>query len=162
LFEEAQSTSQSNSYFYGQVKWSAQPLKLGSQEQMVVGDVTIADKSMTLQILVKRNLDKVLPASHTIEITVNSTEKGIKIGAMPGVLAKNSEHIRGQAVVAQGVKITDTVYLIGLSANDADIGRNVQLLKDWAYDNRKRAILTLEKQVLGNKVFNDVFASWGQ
>ena len=59
--------------------------------------------------------------------------------------------------------------IVGLSAIEADVQRNLQLLKERAwldiplvYKNGRRGILSIEKGVPGDKVFEDAFAAWGQ
>ena len=65
------------------------------------------------------------------------------------------------------VKVTNGVFLIGLQDAPPDRGRNLQLLRErgWfdvpiLYDNGRRAILTLEKGVPGERVFEEAFAAW--
>jgi hypothetical protein len=60
-------------------------------------------------------------------------------------------------------------FLIGLSNVEADRTRNLELLNDssWfdipvVYANQRRAIIAIEKGALGNQIFNDAFAAWGQ
>jgi hypothetical protein len=67
------------------------------------------------------------------------------------------------------VKVTNGFFLIGLNAADADMQRNIQLLKERAwfdvlivYNNGSRAILTLEKGPPGEHAFADAFTAWGQ
>jgi hypothetical protein len=67
------------------------------------------------------------------------------------------------------VKVTGNFFLIGLSSSDADLVRNVQFLKDWnwfdipiEFENRRRAILSLEKGVDGERVINDALAQWAR
>jgi hypothetical protein len=67
------------------------------------------------------------------------------------------------------VKVTTGFFLVGLSAVDADVQHNIQLLKDkpWldipiVYTNSHRAILAMEKGAPGDKAFADAFAAWSQ
>ena len=91
------------------------------------------------------------------------------IANVPGVLMKESEQARGVPLDGLAVKVTNGFFLIGLSAVDADVQRNLQLLKDrsWfdipvVYNNGGRAILALEKGPPGNRAFSDAFAAWGK
>jgi hypothetical protein len=59
------------------------------------------------------------------------------------------------------------VFTIELSAIDADVQRNVRLLKEqqWldipiVYTNGSRALLALEKGPPGDRAFAEVFAAW--
>jgi hypothetical protein len=63
--------------------------------------------------------------------------------------------------------VTNGFFLIGLSAVDTDVQRNMQLLKErsWfdipiVYTNGGRAILALEKGTPGDRAFADAFATW--
>ena len=80
----------------------------------------------------RRNTDKALPASHTIEIMFNlpADFPGGGIANVPGILMKQSEQARGTPLAGLAVKVTNGFFLIGLSAVDADLQRNVQLLKE--------------------------------
>ena len=65
--------------------------------------------------------------------------------------------------------MTPGFFLIGLSALETDMQRNIQLLKERAwfdiplvYANNRRAILAMEKGTPGERAFNDAFAAWRQ
>ena len=67
------------------------------------------------------------------------------------------------------VKVTPGFFLIGLSDQDADMERNMQLLKErgWfdipiVYNNNRRAILADRKGPPGERAFADAFAAWKQ
>jgi hypothetical protein len=67
------------------------------------------------------------------------------------------------------VKVISGFFLIGLSAVDTDVQRNVQLLKDrsWfdipiVYTNGGRAILAMEKGPPGDHAFTEAFAAWSR
>jgi hypothetical protein len=161
LFEETQGGVQQGVYFEGVVKWK-------SQNGAIIGELSIPDKKFTATLKITQNKDKTLPASHLLEIDI-ATGATLKIAQIPGFLMKAGEQTRGQPISAQAVKITDNSYLIGLSSIDADITRNVELMKEWLFldfpielEGRKRAVITLEKGQDGEKVFNEVFTGWGQ
>ena len=88
---------------------------------------------------------------------------------MPGVLMKQAEQTRGVPLAGLAVKVTPGFFLIGLSALETEMQRNLQLLKErsWfdipiVYNNNRRAILAMEKGTPGEKVFNEAFATWRQ
>ncbi len=67
------------------------------------------------------------------------------------------------------VKVTNGYFLIGLSAVEIDVQRNIEMLKerDWldiplVYTSGKRAILALEKGTPGQRAFTEAFRAWGQ
>ena len=82
---------------------------------------------------------------------------------------KQGEATRGVPLAGLAVKVTTNFFLIGLSSIEADMQRNIQLLKErsWfdipvVYGDGKRAIIAIEKGTPGERAFNDAFASWGQ
>jgi hypothetical protein len=85
------------------------------------------------------------------------------------VLMKQGESTRGVPLTGLRVKVTNNYFLIGLSSVDADMQRNISLLKErsWfdipvTYGDGKRAIIAIEKGTSGERVFGDAFAAWGQ
>ena len=126
---------------------------------------------MTVTWSLRRNTDKALPASHTIEVMFNlpADFPGGGIANVPGILMKDTEEVRGMPLAGLAVKVTNGFFLIGLNAADEEMQRNMQLLKDrgWfdvllVYTNGGRAILTMEKGAPGDHAFADAFAAWGQ
>jgi hypothetical protein len=119
----------------------------------------------------RRNTDQALPASHTVEIMFNlpADFPGGGIANVPGILMKQAEQARGTPLAGLAVKVTTGFFLIGLSAVEADVTRNVQLLKErsWfdipvVYNNGSRAILAMEKGTPGERAFAEAFAAWGK
>jgi hypothetical protein len=119
----------------------------------------------------RRNSDKDLPASHTIEImfTLPADFDQGGVGNVPGVLMKESEQARGVPLAGLSVKVTNGYFLIGLSAVELDMQRNIALLKErgWfdipiVYTSNKRAILAMEKGPPGQRAFAEAFRAWGE
>ncbi|HEY2737517.1 MAG TPA: hypothetical protein VGK45_03880, partial [Thermoanaerobaculia bacterium] len=76
---------------------------------------------------------------------------------------------RGNPLAGLAVKVTDGYFLIGLSAVDSEMQRNIQLLKEqpWfdvplVYNDGRRAILAVEKGTPGERALNAAFAAWKQ
>ena len=173
LYEEDPGNPQGKQ-FVGSAVWRTETVSPGSglaPELQIRADVTIPDRNMTVTWSLRRNTDQALPASHTIEIMFNLPPDfaGGGVANVPGVLMKESEQARGVPLAGLAVKVTNGFFLIGLSAVDADVQRNLQLLKDrpWfdvpvVYNNGGRAILALEKGPSGDRAFADAFAAWGK
>jgi hypothetical protein len=134
-------------------------------EPAVRADVEIPERRMTVTWSLRRNTDKALAASHTIEITFNlPADPGGGIANVPGILMKQAEQARGTPLSGLAVKVTNGFFLIGLSAVDTDVRHNVQLLKErsWfdipiVYANGGRAILAMEKGAPGDHAFAEIF-----
>jgi len=171
LYEEDPANPQGKQYV-GSVIWRTDTVSPGAgqaPELAVHADVELPERRITMTWSLRRNTDQNLPASHTIEIMFNlpADFPGGGIANVPGILMKQSEQARGTPLAGLAVKVTNGFFLIGLSAAEADVQRNVQLLKErpWfdipvVYTNGGRAILAMEKGPPGDRAFADAFAAW--
>jgi hypothetical protein len=173
LYEQEPDNAQGKS-FAGTAVWRTETISPGPglpPELAVRADVEIPERKMKMQFTLQRNTDKALPASHTIEIifTLPPDFSSGGIANVPGIMAKQSEQARGQPLAGLAVKVMSGYFLIGLSAAEAEMQRNMGLLKngEWfdlpiMYANNQRAILALEKGTPGARAFAEAFAAWGQ
>lgn len=160
--------------YFGSVIWRTETVSPGpglAPELVVRATIEIPDRRMTVTWTLRRNTDKNLPASHTIEIVFNlpADFPGGGVANVPGVMMKQAEQARGTPLAGMAVKVTNGFFLIGLSADDSNKARNLQLLKDqeWfdipiVYGNDNRAILAVEKGQPGDRAFADAFAAWAK
>ncbi|HEY6753171.1 MAG TPA: hypothetical protein VI077_00465 [Pseudolabrys sp.] len=173
LYDEDANDPQGKRYV-GSALWRTETVSPGpglAPELAVRADIEIPERKLRMTWSLRRNTDKALPASHTIEImfTLPADFPEGGIGNVPGVLMKQNEQARGVPLAGLAVKVTNGYFLIGLSAVEADQQRNVQLLKerDWfdvpvVYTSGKRAILAMEKGTPGARAFEEAFRAWGQ
>jgi hypothetical protein len=173
LYDEDPNNPQGVRYV-GSAIWRTETVSPGpglAPELAVRADVEIPERHMRMTWSLRRNTDKALPASHTIEIQftlpADFSEGGI--GNVPGVLMKPDETTRGIPLAGLAVKVTNGYFLIGLSAVEVDVQRNVEMLKqrDWldipvVYTSGKRAILSIEKGTPGQRAFAEAFRAWGE
>lgn len=173
LYDEDPSDPQGKRYV-GSAVWRTETVSPGAglaPELAIRADVEIPERRMRMTWSLRRNTDKALPASHTIEVMftlpADFSEGGI--GNVPGLLMKQNEQARGVPLAGLSVKVTNNYFLIGLSSIPVDRERNVQLLKerDWfdipiVYTSGKRAILAIEKGVPGTRAFEESFRAWGE
>jgi hypothetical protein len=171
LYEEDPNDPAGKQYV-GSAIWRTETVSPGpglAQELAVRADVEVPDRRITMTWSIRRNTDPNLPASHTVEITFSlpADFAGGGIDKVPGILMKQAEQTRGIPLAGQAVKVTTGFFLIGLSAVEADVQRNVQLLKERAwfdvpvvYNNGRRAILAMEKGTPGDRAFEQAFAAW--
>jgi hypothetical protein len=160
--------------YVGSAIWRTETVSPGqgrAPELAVRADVEIPERRMRMTWSLRRNTDKALPASHTIEVqfTLPADFDQGGIGNVPGVLMKSGEEARGVPLAGLAVKVTNGYFLIGLSAVDIDKQRNIQMLKDrdWldipiVYTSGKRAILAVEKGTPGQRAFEEAFRAWGE
>jgi len=138
-------------------------------EPTIIGQANIPAKNLGVRILIRRNGDRSLPASHLMEIDfeVSSAFAGGSIAGLPGILLKNEELVQGAALVGASARVVGNSFLFALSAAEPDIRTNLDLLQNrkWMdlamiYSSGRRAIITLEKDETAQTLFNDVMAIW--
>jgi hypothetical protein len=171
LFDEDPSDPNGQKYL-GSVSWRTEIIKRTGQSDDVAvrGDVDIPARKFKMTLLLKRNLDKSLPASHVVELTFDlpSDFAGGGIGNVPGILMKSDEQARGTPLAGLAVKVMDGFFMVGLSDMAADRERNLQTMeRAWfdipiVYANQRRAIAAIEKGASGDAAFKAAFAAWGQ
>jgi hypothetical protein len=134
-------------------------------------DIEIPERHISLRWSLRSNDDDTLPASHTIELMFKlpPDDPHGSISSIPGVLMKTTESTPGDQLAGIGVKAAPNLFLIALSTAEADMQRNVQLLKErpWldipvAFDDGRRAIIAVEKGPPGERAFAEAFAAWEQ
>jgi hypothetical protein len=155
--------------FSGTVDWSKGTDEMG--QPMLVGKANIPARNLSVDVLIRKNADPSLPASHLMEInfTVSDSFIGGSIAGLPGVLLKNEELVQGAPLVGASARVVGNSFLFALSAAPEDNTANINLLtsRKWMdlaliYASGKRAIITLEKDDKAQKLFTDVFAAWGK
>jgi len=170
LFEEDPGSPTGNQYI-GSVVWHTEAVDhIGSSqaEMAVRADIDIPDRKFKMTMLVARNVDPAVPASHTAELTFALPPDfgGGGIANVPGILMKPSAQGHGTPLVALTGKVTNSLFRMNLSNVDADRLRNLQLLKQgsWfsipmVFTNGRRAIIAIEKGVSGDQAFKSAFGS---
>jgi hypothetical protein len=154
----------------GSVVWSAAPANPGQPGSSgVKAEVEIPDLKMHATMILRKNVDASLPASHTIDLRVTFDEgspvKGIKDIGLPQMRRDDPPSTTPLAGVR--VKINDSYFLIGLNRADADIARNVDAIGSLGWfdfpmllSDDRIAKLTFEKGADGEKIVNDAVAAW--
>jgi hypothetical protein len=173
LYEEDPSNPTGVQYG-GAAVWRTEqmPSAPGQKPDIVIrAEIEIPEQKMSVRLSLRRNDDKQLPVSHTVEIMF-TLPPGFSHGGIadvPGIMMKQGETTRGSALNGVRVKVMDSFFLVGLSAMDADMQRNVQILKErsWfdipvVYADGKRALIAVEKGIPGERAFAEAFAAWEQ
>jgi hypothetical protein len=173
LYEE-DPNDQAGKQYVGSAVWRTELVSPGAglpPEMVVRADIELPERKMTMKWSLKRNADKTLPASHTVEVVFKLPQDFPHGGVqnIPGVLMKEAEQTRGVPLAGLAVKVMDGYFLIGLSAVDSEMQRNIALLKSrpWfdvpvVYTDGRRAILAVEKGTPGDRAFTDAFTAWKQ
>lgn len=170
LYEERGGT-ESGSVERGNVVWSVieeSPSEGEPSQPAIRGDVTIPKSDLQLKITIRKNLDQSIPASHLIEMVfiVPDSFQGGVIENVQRITFKDTEQAAGNPLIAVPSKIGDNFFIVWL--NDARTAQdtNLSLMRQlqWidipiSYRNGRRALISLEKGVPGDKVFNEVLGT---
>lgn len=148
-------------------EWSFVPN--GANGPEVIANLDIPERNTKIRLSIRRNTDPALPASHLVEI-ITDTPTGFPgggVNSIPRLVLKPAEDARGQPLVGAAAKVADGFFWIALSAVDADVAANLDLLetREWidlpmVYDNGQRAILTFQKGAAGDDALNQAIAAW--
>ncbi len=181
LLEEDQSSDSVQKNFtptLGQAVW-----RLGSSEiqqgepatPIVETTISIPEKQLIVQMILARNTDLALPASHTLKIIFSSTAptssashtftQEIRTINLPHF--KETKEGRGIPLIGQIVPVLPNIFLIGLSNEGENKIYNVNLLKSpgWVdipilFKDNRRAVITFEKGLFGQKVIDQALKAW--
>jgi hypothetical protein len=172
IFYEEKTGTEQGTADQGAVVWSVVQDSPGLDqptEPAIRGEITVPDKGLNIKLTIKRNLDKSLPASHIIEMLF-TTPADFASGTIETVqrfAMKDTEQAPGNPLVGVPASLGDGFFLIALTDEKSAIDTNLSLLskQQWidipvAYGSGKRALLSFEKGIPGDKVFQEVIKSW--
>ncbi|BCH30323.1 hypothetical protein MesoLjLc_22530 [Mesorhizobium sp. L-8-10] len=172
IFYEERTNSAQGSAESGQVVWSVVQESPGNDlppEPAIRGEATIPGKDLQLRMTIRRNADQTLPASHIIEL-IFLTPENFEGGGIDNILRfalKGTEEAAGSPLIGIPAKIADGFFLVALNDSKAEMDANLTLLRreKWIdvpviYKSGRRALITMEKGIPGEKVFDDALKAW--
>jgi hypothetical protein len=171
LYEENPADPQNPRATAGRALWRLDQMNPGQGqplETVVRANVEVPAATLSLALLLRRNSDPTLPASHILELNFTTSGDPGRVVRDVGLLQlKNEEVVRGTPVAGLPVPVKDNVFLIGLSNLPGDIDRNKDLLlkRNWIdlpirFASGQRAILSFEKGVSGDQALAEAFRQW--
>jgi hypothetical protein len=172
FYEEDTANPQTPKAQVGRALWRLEDVNPGQGqplEKAVSASIDIADAGITMKLLLRRNLDATLPASHTVELsfTTRTGDSGRVIRDIGLLQFKNEEAARGTPVAGLPVPVRENLFLIGLSNLQSDVERNTELFvrRNWIdlpvrMASGQRAILSFEKGTSGEQILNSAFGQW--
>lgn len=127
----------------------------------------LKDQDVVTTVTVSKNSDANLPASHLVEVQFSGALGPSPVQRVPALVLKQTEQARGQPLTGAAVPVTADLFWIAL-ADDADqAARNLQLLRQGSwfdipilFNDGTRALLTFEKGIPGDRIFETVLAAW--
>jgi hypothetical protein len=127
----------------------------------------VSEQEVTTTVTIYKNNDGSLPASHLVEIQFSGEIGQSPIQRVPALVLKQTEQARGQPLTGAAVPVTNELFWIALSDDQEQVSRNIQLLREGSwfdipilFNDGTRALLTFEKGIPGDKVFETVMATW--
>lgn len=172
LREDNPSDPQQGKRYVGSTIWRTEtiPPSAGRPAEVVLrADAEIPERQMHVKWSLRRNTDKSLPASHTIEIIfkVPPNVNGGGVAQAPGVVMKTKEDTQGMPLAGASATVTTGFFMFALP--EISVQQNLQLLKErewldmpFAYSNGTRAVLSIEKGEPGGRAFTEAFAAWSK
>ena len=154
------------------VTWEIQQQSLNENippEPVIIGKMDIPEKGVSIDIVIKRNIDAAVSASHMVEMKFNlpADFSGKSIESIARFVMKATEEAPGEPLAAVPVKVSEGNFLIALDNLTQAVALNTQLLRgsSWidvpvVYGTGKRALLTLEKGGTGQRVFDEALNDW--
>ena len=118
----------------GGVVWSVVQESPGNDlppEPAIRADVTIPDRGINLRMIIRRNGDKSLPASHLVEMifTVPDGFAGGSIDNVSRMTFKDTEQSPGSPLVGIPAKIADNFFIIAMNDAKTAIDTNMSLIR---------------------------------
>jgi len=153
--------------FAGTMSWSKGKDEHG--RPTLIGRANIPGRNIAVDVLIRKNSEPSLPASHLMEINFVASDSfvGGSISGLAGVLLKNERLVQGEPLTGASARVVGNSFLFALSAAPEDAAANTTLMvsRKWMdlaliYATGKRAIMTLEKDGDAQRLFEEVFASW--
>jgi hypothetical protein len=172
VFYEEKTGTQEGTVDTGAVVWSVVQDSPGADqpaEAAIRGEINIPDKGVKLKLTIKRNGDKTLPASHIIEMAFSVPEdfQGGSVDGVQRVTFKDTEQAPGNPLVGVPANFGDGFFLIALTDEKSAVENNLALMsrQSWidiplTYKSGRRALISIEKGIPGDKVFQEVFKAW--
>jgi hypothetical protein len=172
IFYEERTNAAQGSAEPGNTVWSIVQESPGGDappEPAIRAEAMIPAANVQLRMTIRRNADPTLPASHIIEM-IFLTPENFAGGAIDNVLRvamKDTEEATGSALMGIPAKIADGFFLVALSDSPAEVEANLNLLssQSWLdipviYRSGRRALMTMEKGVPGERVFQEAIQAW--
>jgi hypothetical protein len=159
--------------YNGVVVWRLENLGGGDGapvQPAIRGDVDFPEAKVKATILIQKNLDATLSASHTVNLgfkfSTDGDLKGIK--AIGAIEVRRPDAQVGEKIAGIPVPINDTNFLIGLMRGQPE-QRNLALLRAPAIidlplqlSDGRMATINLEKGSSGDRVFADALDAWAR
>jgi hypothetical protein len=170
LYEERPEAPNEPTVVMGRAVWRLETLAgQGDQPDAAIKiELDFPERSMGVELTIRRNADAALPASHLVEIKFAFRAGGgpIKELASPPTM-KQEENQRGSPLIGLQVPVMENYFLVGLSNQPTDIERNIAQLQsaNWIdlpfrFGNDRIGVIAIEKGTQGAEAIQAALARW--
>lgn len=169
MLVEVRSDPQRPAIEVGSVAWSLVPPSGAPSTSAIKAEIDVPSLKLHATMTIMKNTDASVPATHTIDIKMHFADgaeiKGVKDMGLPQL--RKDDISPEEALAGVRVKTGDGNFIVGLFNGDADVARNVELLRthNWidlplVFGDDRVAKLAFEKSAEGDKVFALALAAW--
>ncbi len=168
FLEVAGRTDQAPRTVAGRVVWSFDDLPATPGQPLdpaLVGVVEVPDAGISLRLQVTRNHDGSLPASHLVGLVFTTKDSNVK--EISPVLMKAEETEQGTALIGIQQPLGPNLFVMALSAADADVAKNFDLLtrREWVeiqfrLADQRRGALVFDKGLSGDRALLTAIDAW--
>ena len=153
----------------GQVVWRLEPAAAPGRQANpeLHGTISVPNARMGIEIVIKRNRETALPASHTVEVVFSPEAGRDGVKAIGPIEAREQETTPGYPLKGAMVPIGANLFLVGLDNNDAAIAKNLEALRDQKWfafqfqlESGKIGAVLIEKGPTGDRVFREALDAW--
>ncbi len=154
----------------GSTVWSTIPPAPGQPATVAVkADADIPDLKMHATMILRKNTDPTLEATHTIDLKFTFADgapiTGFKDVGLPQMRMLDST--ASEQLNSVKVKISDVYFLIALAKSDQDLARNLDLMRTHAWfdfplllNDDRIAKLVFQKSEDGQAMLEKAFDAW--
>ena len=157
--------------YVGTVVWRVDNVSRGPSQPLataVRADIDIPDAKLKASILLQKNTDDTLSATHTMEVrflpAADSPVQVVRQIDMPQM--RNEDQQVGDPLTGIRQPVQTNYFVVALVKGDAVLARNLDLLKsrNWMditlqLDNGRLGKLTFEKGTAGDRALNDALSN---
>ncbi len=172
LLVDAPEDPQKVKTYPGSVVWHVESVSPGQGQPLeaaVKAEIDIPDAKLKVTMLLQKNPEPQLPASHTIEFHF-LPQPGNTLGNVKQInvpeMRKDDDAQTGDALTGVPVAITENYFLVGLSRGPAE-SQNLRMIleRNWfdlsvLFAPNKLGKITFEKGASGQHVLEDATKSW--
>ncbi len=154
----------------GSTVWSTIPASSGQPASVAVkADADIPDLKMHATMILRKNTDPTLEATHTIDLKFTFADgapiTGFKDVGLPQM--RKLDSAASEQLDSVKVKISDEYFLIALAKSDQDLARNLDLMKTHPWfdfplllNDDRIAKLVFQKSEDGEAMLEKAFDAW--